>query len=254
MLSDILSALVCMTVTLLVSFPLAGPLKRHPWAFYLAAGAVTAVYLWYRQTGTYVPGIQFIIDTMQKGYLASFFLMIVMFTGALDEDSTARRTLQPIRAELSIISFILVIGHVAAFLPAYLPHLSRVLSTHSYVAVSLALALALTALYALLSLLSLRALRHRMPYRVWKGIQRLAYLMVVLLYLHILLTVGHAAVTGKTSDAKVAMAVYTLVGLSYLFLRTRKSLRDKKRRAAERSQAAREPLGADNPKLAGRPR
>jgi DMSO/TMAO reductase YedYZ heme-binding membrane subunit len=238
--SDILSVLVCLVITLLVSFPLAGALKRRPWAFYLAAALVTAAYLWYRQAGAYVPGVQFLVDTMQKGYLASFFLMIVMLTGTLDEGSAARRTLQPVRAELSIISLILAIGHVVAFLPAYLPHLSRVVTTHSYVAVSLVLALVLTALYALLTLLSLRVFRRRMPYRTWKGIQRLSYLMVALLYLHILLTVGHSAITGKTGDAKAAIVVYTLVGLAYLVLRVRKALRDRRRRAAGDPQGARE--------------
>ncbi|MBR2836282.1 MAG: ferric reductase-like transmembrane domain-containing protein [Coriobacteriales bacterium] len=237
MINDILSALISFAITLLVAFPLGGLLKKYPAVFYIIATALVAAHLIYRFSGTYIPGMQVIIDPLQKGYLPSFLLAAVMFCGVFDESSPIRRKLQPIRAELSILSFIFCASHVIAFLPPYLPRFAQIINSHSALSVSLIIAIVLTVLYALLSLLSLRVFRFKMPYRTWKNIQRLAYVMVALLFVHILLTVGSSALTGKTPDAKVAMVVYSIIVVAYSVLRICKAVRDYKSKALNTDKA-----------------
>lgn len=238
MVNDIISALISVAIGLLVAFPLGGQLKKRPWAFYLVALALVIAHMAYRFTGTYIKGMQVLVDPMQKGLLAYVFLTIVMFCGAFDEGSAIRRRLQPIRAELSILSFILMLSHVAVFLPPYLPRFASILSSHTAVGISLLIATILTIIYALLSLMSLHVIRARMRYKPWKRVQRLAYLMVALLYAHILLTVGRSALTAHTAAPRVAFALYSLVTLVYVVARLAKLARDRSRKLASHTDGA----------------
>ena len=150
MLDDFISALISLAIALIVAFPLGKALKKHPVPFYLAALVLVAAHLTYKYTGTYIAGAQIFIDIMQKGYLAVFLLAIVMFIGVFDEGSPIRRKLQPIRAELSILSFLLILSHVLAFLPNYLPRLGAIFSSHIGMSVSIIMATLLILVFALL--------------------------------------------------------------------------------------------------------
>ncbi len=232
MLDDFISALISLAIALIVAFPLGKALKKHPVPFYLAALVLVAAHLTYKYTGTYIAGAQIFIDIMQKGYLAVFLLAIVMFIGVFDEGSPIRRKLQPIRAELSILSFLLILSHVLAFLPNYLPRLGAIFSSHIGMSVSIIMATLLILVFALLSLLSLRVFRTRMPYRTWKNIQRLSYAMVALLLLHIALALGRPAFAGHGStSALVALVVYSVIVVAYAIARIAKAVRDRKAHA-----------------------
>ena len=232
--NDILSALISLAIALLVAFPLGRALKRCPAAFYLAALALVAAHLYYSFAGLYFPNASILVNVMHKGYLACAFLGVVMFTGVLDENSAARGRLAPIRAELSIVSFILMLSHAIVFLPVYLPRLANIMARQPIVATSLVVAFALVLVYALLTVTSLHVLRVKMPPRIWKAIQRLAYAMVVLLYVHILLALGRPVFMGHGSvSAKFALAIYSAVLIAYVVLRVRKARRDRERRTAQ---------------------
>lgn len=234
MLNDLISALISLAIALVVAFPLGKTLKKHPVPFYLAALVLIAAHLTYKYTGTYIAGAQIFVDIMQKGYLAVFLLAIVMFTGVFDETSAIRRRLQPIRAELSILSFILILSHVAAFLPNYLPRLGSIFNSRANMSISIIIAILLLLVFALLSLLSLRVFRMRMPYRTWKNIQRLSYVMVLLLLLHIVLVLGRPAFAGHGStSALVALIIYVVLAVAYAVARIAKAVRDRKKKAAE---------------------
>lgn len=231
MLADVLGVLVSLVLALLVAFVLGGLLKRRPGAFYGVAAVVVVVYLLCVYRVGYVAALQPFTEPLRKGYLATFLLALVMFTGTMPERSAVRRRLQPIRAELSILSFVLYMGHVLTFLPSYLPRLGMLVSIGNLMSASIVVALVLTGIYALLSALSLREVRARMPYGVWKGIQRLSYVMVGLLYLHICLAVGRSAMRGAAADMRVAVVLYTVLVVVYGVLRVRKALVDHRRRA-----------------------
>lgn len=238
---DILSALLSAIVALLVAWPLGGLLKKHPAPFYGVAAVLVGAHLYYRFAGMYVPWLQTFVDMMNKGYLACSFLAIVMFIGVLDEGSPARRRLQPIRAELSIISFVLAMSHAIAYLASYLPRLGMIFFSNTLMATSIVVAGLLTAVYIVLSATSLHALRVRIPYRTWKAIQRMSYAMVALLYVHILLALGRTAFLAHSSSAaQFALSVYTVLIVIYAILRVLKARRDR-----VRHQAAAAPYAAE---------
>lgn len=107
---------------------------------------------------------------MQKGYLSSLMLGVVMFTGCFDDGTAIRKRLQPIRGELSILSFIFILGHIATYLPSYLGRLGVIFSSRSPLAFSFLVAAVLAVLFAVLTILSLRAIHRRMSKRAWKNI------------------------------------------------------------------------------------
>ena len=244
MLQDLIGAGLAVVVALVVALPLGTALKRCPAVFYSAAALAVAAYVGYKFGGRVVPQVQAVVDVMGKGYLASALFAVVMFTGALDESSPVRRRLQPVRAELSIMSFILIMGHVAGYLPSYLPRLGAIFAQRTGLAVSFTVATALLVIFGILGITSLHALRTRIPFRVWKGIQRMSYLMVALLYAHIALVLGRSAFAGHGSqNAQLALAIYTAVVVLYAVLRVRKALRDRARRAERVERAVGERAG-----------
>lgn len=223
MVADVLGVLASLAVALVVAFPLGGLLKRHPVPFYTVAVAVVVAYMVQLHGVEFALSAQAFMQPLRKGYAATFLLALVMFTGALPERSAVRHRLRSVRAELSILSLILYLPHVLTFLPSYLPRLGMLLSLGNVMSVSIVLALVLTAIYALLAVLSLRDVRARMPYGVWKVIQRLSYLMVALLVVHIWLAVGKSALFGTSSDMRFALALYTALAVVYAALRVRRA-------------------------------
>ncbi|MBR2836631.1 MAG: ferric reductase-like transmembrane domain-containing protein [Coriobacteriales bacterium] len=232
--ADILSALLSIAIALIVAIPLGKQLKEKPWVFYIAAGVLVAAYLFYRFTsGAYIPWLQPFLDMMGKGYLACAFLAVVMFTGVFDEGTEIRRKLQPVRAELSIISFILILGHAIAYLPSYIPVLGRLFSLRATMAFSIILAVVLIVIFAVLTVTSFRELRAKIPYKTWKNIQRGSYVMVALLWLHIFLVLSRSAFGGHGSEsAQFALIVYTVIVVAYAALRIWKAVRDHKKAQA----------------------
>jgi DMSO/TMAO reductase YedYZ heme-binding membrane subunit len=229
MLDDLLSALVGIVIALIVAFPLGKVLKKRPGVFYLIAAVVVCLYVYYLYGPWFRPSLQPIVEPIRKGYIASTFLALVMFTGVLNEGSALRKKLQPIRAELSILSLIMFCAHIATFLPSYYARFTVLVSMGNLMSYSIIMATILTVIYVVLSLLSLRVFRTKMQYKSWKNIQRLSYVMVALLTAHIWLALGKGALKG--GSATVTVAFYTVVIVLYAVLRIRKGLADTKRRA-----------------------
>lgn len=229
MTNDIISFALSLVVAYLVVFPLGSQLKRHPGVFYAVAGVLVGLYAYYQYGGLYGNHVlQLVAEPLRKGYIASFFLAAVMFCGTMATQSKLRMHLLPIRAELSILSLIMYTPHIVAFLPAYLPRFTTLVEAGNLISYSIIVALVLTVLYVLLSLFSLRVFRARMPYKIWKGIQRLSYAMVALLGIHIWLVLGRAALRGDAPDTTVSLTLYTVIIIAYAVLRVRRALIDHK--------------------------
>lgn len=223
-----------------VAFPLGKQLRRNPSVFYLAVVAVTGLYLWAIGTGARLTAVRVLAVVMQKGYLASLMLAVVMFTGCLDEGTALRRRLQPIRGELSILSFIFILGHLATYLPTYLGKLGAVFSARPGIAFSFVAACVLTVLFGVLAAMSLRVVRRNMDARRWKMVQRVSYVMVALLALHVLLALWRPAVVAHAARSMASLVAYAAVIALYAALRVRKALRDRGKaagRAADGQQA-----------------
>lgn len=232
-----LGFVLSLVIAALLVFVFDGALKMHPSVFYLIAAAATALYVCSR-----LPGAAFSLPAplgivFQKGYLASILLAVVMFCGCFDEGTPARRKLQPVRGELSILSFIMIVGHIATYLPSYLPRLGVLLSARSNVAASLGVAIVLTVLFAVLAAMSPRAVRLAMNKRVWKAVQRLAYVMVALLAVHVGLVLGRAVFVQGSTTAVATFAAYVGAAAVYAALRIRKAVRDRAKKSVVAAEA-----------------
>lgn len=240
MATTVLSLAFSLAATLLLVFPLSASLRKHSWAYYAVAVACAAVYIWVESTHVHVPAnLRFLYVVMQRGYLSFLLLAVVMYTGVFDEGSAPRRRLQPLRAELSILSGILIAGHVAGYMGSYLPAISRGVALRTNVAASLAVALLLTALFAVLVVTSFRFVRSKMTPKTWKRLQRLSYLMMVLLAVHVWFVFGGSFVAnGHLAPSGVRLLVYLAILGVYAVLRVKKCLRDRARRELRVAEAA----------------
>lgn len=236
--ASLVGFLISVVVVLLLVFPLAKPLRAHPSVFYVAALALVALYVWAIWSGVNLTQVRGLCMVLQKGYLSSLLLGVVMFTGCLDEGTPARKRLQPIRGELSILAFIFIVGHLCMYLPSYLPRLGAVFSARTNVALSLVIAFVLALLFFVLAVTSFRAVRRAMGARAWKALQRSAYVMVALLAVHVAFVLGASAFSGRFTLATVSFVCYVAVILAYAVLRIRKARRDARRHDARTEAAA----------------
>lgn len=231
--SGLLGFGIALIVGLVLAFPLSGALRSHPAPFYGVALAVTALYLWGLYSGLNLAPLRALTLVFQKAYLSIVLLAIVMGTGCLSKTSPLRRRLQPIRAQLSILSGLFALGHLGAYLPAFAPRLAMVFSLKGNLAASLVVALVLTALFALLTVTSIRVVHRTMNPGVWKAIQRLSYVMVALLVLHVALALGRSAFGAGSTVATTVVALYIGGTAVYAGFRLRRAFIDRKERAAE---------------------
>lgn len=209
-----------------------GAIKRLPVAFYLIAGLVAALGIYF----TYNPGpsglVRAIIFAVQKGHIGFALLAVVMFVGVFDRSSAVRRALGPIRGELSIMGAILMLGHAVPYVANYLSMTGALLSLKPTVQASLCIAVVLLALLGVLAITSIKALRARMDARTWKRVQMLAYPFFLLIFLHLL---GYLLVPLKAGSLGilVGLGFYGVVLILYLVLRARRFVLDGRVDSAE---------------------
>lgn len=231
MVTTILSVLCALVIVLALIFPLGNTLHHHPWEFYAVGILIIGVYCGLLLAHTSLPvELKFLDAMIRRGHLSAILFAVVMFTGTFDEDSAIRHKLQPLRAELSILSFIFIIGHIFAYLQGYLPFFANMRSLKSNVAVSLAIAIALSLIFFLLAITSFKFVRSKMPHKIWKRLQRFSYAMVALLVLHVIFVFGSSITSfGQVTSSGIRTIVYLCVFATYAMLRLRKALHDQKK-------------------------
>lgn len=222
---------ISLVVAWLLAFPLARPLRLHSWAFYAIALVIVGVYSGVVLAGVNLNAYRALTFVLQKGYLASVLLAIVMFTGCLGDKSALKRRWRPIRGELSVLSFIFILGHLVVFMPSYLERFVGGSMLKSNVAASIVVALVLTAVFVVLGVTSFKVVRRAMSAKVWKAIQRFAYLMVALYIVHVGFFLGTSAL-GGSHKGLVSLVVYCVAVGAYAVLRVRKALRDRHKEEA----------------------
>ena len=213
------------------SFVFRSAIKRVPIVFYLLTLGLVSVFMG-RNALMLPPALDSVVFiVMQKAHLAFAFFVVVMFIGVLSEKSRVRIWLQPIRAELSIIGCILASGHIVRYLALMG---ARILSNPGAFSINIQLSfylsLVLTLLLILLGVTSLRFIKQRMSGQTWKRIQWLAYPFFVLIWVHVLLYLLPAALTGASTPL-IAVIVYSVIFTSYLVLRLTLAHRNKRANA-----------------------
>jgi DMSO/TMAO reductase YedYZ heme-binding membrane subunit len=230
--------LVTLTAVLVLTFLLRTPLRKLSWLFY--ALALAAVVLFLARDLISLPALinRYFFLLMQKGILAEALFIVVMYTGVFAATSRVRQWLQPIRAQLSIIACILVLGHAVSYLGSFGARLLfSDASYNSFLVTSFCVSCGLLLLLLVLGATSFGFLKRQMRTRHWKRVQSLAYPFYFGTCVHVLLTLLPPALAGGTA-AQVSVAFYLLLFTLYGILRLRRLAIDKKVSAPSQTEPA----------------
>ena len=213
-------------ITVVACFVLREPLRRCPWIFYVLAVAADVVFL-AASNGLLPREVwMFMQKAMSKAGVALALFAVVMYIGVFPRDSKVSHWLRPVRAELSITACLLIAGHMAMFLGNYLTAALNGGSMKSNVLASFVIALVLLVLVIVLGVTSVRAVKRHMKPKVWKGIQRWAYVFFALAYAHVVLMLLPAAMKGGIA-AKESIIVYSVVFGVYFVARIIRAVLDR---------------------------
>lgn len=227
---------VTLLCVIALCFALRNPLKGCPAAFYALAILVDVVFLAGTMAGFAIDLPRFassgLLYLLQKCYLPLSLFAVVMFVGVLPDGSKAKQWLRPVRAELSIVAWILSLGHMTVYLISYAPRMFVGGAVVGNVAVSFVFALLLFALLLVLGVTSFDVVKKHMGKETWKRVQRLAYVFFALVYVHLLLMLMPAALNGGIA-ARANVVVYSVLFVGYAVLRVYRA-----RRSAAKPQAS----------------
>lgn len=218
--------IVTLVCTVVVCCLLRNVIRKVPWLFYLAA--VAAIVLYFAGNAVELPrSVDLALLYMLRKCMLPFALfVIVMYIGVLPKTSKARHWMQPLRAPLSIVACILVLGHMVQYFMGYVP---RVFSGHAVatnIMVTFALAIVLFALLLVLGVTSFNVIKRHMNSTLWRRVQQFAYLFYALVYVHLFIILSPSAFRGSES-AIVSLALYTVLFGGYLVLRVMRARQDR---------------------------
>ena len=228
--------LLSLVLALLLSWYGGSAIKKHAPVFYGGAAllALTTIAVTWSGADASFPGwmSNYVWPLLSHGAFASALFIIVMYMGALPNGTKAIKRLMPIRAELSIMASLLVLGHNIAYGRTYFVRLftdtSKMSTTQTLAAIC---SLIMIAIMLPLMITSFRAVRKKMKPKSWKKLQRSAYVFYGLIYVHTMLLYVPMVQAGR-SVYIVNVSVYSLIFISYAGMRIRKELLKKKRGAS----------------------
>lgn len=199
-------------------------LKKHPILFYSGAGIITIVLALIPFDG--VPNFvnNYILALFRRGSLATAIFIIVMYTGALKNGSALMKKLIVIRGELSIMASIMILCHNIFFGKIYFVRLLTSASTMPVTQFLAAIAsLLMLVIMIPLAIMSFPKVRKKMKPKLWKRLQRFAYVFYALIYIHIFL-LTYSSAQARRGDYALSLILYTIVFGVYLVMRVRKYL------------------------------
>lgn len=208
-------------------------IRQHAVWYY--AGSIALVGLFFLGQFVALPGLisQPLFYLMQQCMLGMAFFVVVMFVGALPKTSKAGQKLRSIRGELSIIAWILCLGHLIylAVIPRLVDIALRLGFAMPLTVIGLVTSVVLLVLLLVLGVTSFRFVKKHMSSKSWKAVQWWAYPFYALVYAHLLLMLAPAVSSGSVTPL-VTAAVYTLIFGGYLVLRVRRAMLDRGMQAA----------------------
>lgn len=199
-------------------------LKKHPILFYSGAGIITIVLALIPFDG--VPDFvnNYILALFRRGSLATAIFIIVMYTGALKNGSALMKRLIVIRGELSIMASIMILCHNIFFGKIYFVRLFTSASTMPVTQLLAAIAsLLMLVIMIPLAIMSFPKVRKKMKPKLWKRLQRFAYVFYALIYIHIFL-LTYSSAQARRGDYALSLILYTIIFGVYLVMRVRKYL------------------------------
>lgn len=178
----------------------------------------------------------YVLPIFTKSSLATSIFVVVMYTGAFKNGSKLIKFLMPIRAQLSIIACILVLAHNAVYGKT---HFVKLFTNPSSMATNMLIAAIISVILILIMLplmiTSFPKVRKKINPKVWKNIQKLAYIFYGLIYVHVMVITIPLAQKGIVPYI-INIFVYSIVFLTYGAMRIRKAL--VKRKASSKKAAS----------------
>ena len=211
--------LLSLVLALLLSWYGGSAIKKHAPVFYVGAAllALTTIAVTWSGADASFPGWMSnnVWPLLSHGAFASALFIIVMYMGALPNGTKAIKRLMPIRAELSIMASLLVLGHNIAYGRTYFVRLftdtSKMNTTQTLAAIC---SLIMIAIMLPLMITSFKAVRKKMKPKSWKKLQRSAYVFYGLIYVHTMLLYVPMVQAGR-SVYIVNVIVYSLIFIRY---------------------------------------
>ena len=194
-------------------------LKKHPILFYSGAGIITIVLALIPFDG--VPDFvnNYILALFRRGSLATAIFIIVMYTGALKNGSALMKRLIVIRGELSIMASIMILCHNIFFGKTYFVRLFTSALTMPVTQLLAAIAsLLMLVIMIPLAIMSFPKVRKKMKPKLWKRLQRFAYVFYALIYIHIFL-LTYSSAQARRGDYALSLILYTIIFGVYLVMR-----------------------------------
>lgn len=218
--------LITLICAVIACFLLHDAIRKMPVAFYIAAICLDVLYV--ASSFFEMPhAIWLALFLMvQKCILPLALFTIVMYIGCFAKDSLVSKSLRPIRSELSIMAWLLSLGHVAVYLYAYLPRFVDGRAVSENVAVAFAIAIALLVLLMVLGVTSFGFVKKRMKTATWAKIQKAAYAFFALVFVHLAFMLLPSALSGGTA-AQASIAVYFAVFGLYAVMRICRAIVDR---------------------------
>lgn len=214
--------LLALVLAFAFAFCFKKPLKQKPYFFY-ASAAVIAVVVSVADFRTIPEFLNtYIIGLFSRGALGTALWAVVMWIGAFPNGSKPIKALMPVRGELSIFAAILTLGHNIGYGKTYFV---RLFSDAGRMSQEQLIASILTILLLLimipLTVMSFPQVRRKMNAKLWKKIQRAAYLFYALIYVHVMVLFVPMAKMGREGYF-FSVLVYSIVFLGYAVCRVRK--------------------------------
>lgn len=223
---------IVLLCTVVACFALRNPLHKAPMVFYVVAVAVDVFFA----VSPYldIPRNVWLVfnSLIANCMLPLAIFVVVMFIGVLPKSAKAYLWLKAVRAELSIVAWILSLGHMVWYLGvSYLPKVLAGTALKGNVVFGLFVAIVLLLLLIVLGVTSFNVVKKHMRTDTWKKVQKLAYPFFILVYVHLLLMLAPAAMRGSQT-AIISVVVYSVVFVAYVVLRLYRAAADGKERPA----------------------
>lgn len=198
------------------------PLKQHPYIFYIGAAVISIIVaaVDFRNVPEFVN--TYIIGLFSRGAFGTALWAVVMWTGAFPNGSKPIKAFMPIRGELSIFAAILTLGHNIGYGKTYFVRLFTDASRMSAEQLTASfLTIAMLIIMIPLTVMSFPQIRKKMNAKLWKKIQRTAYLFYGMMYLHVMVLFVPMAKAGRQGYFLSVLA-YSIVFIGYAVCRIRK--------------------------------
>lgn len=226
--------IIALIVSIFIVFTGRNALKKYPYIYYIAAAAVTVTVIAITQSDIHIKSEfvnKYILGIFSKGAFAGALWCIVMFTGAVTTDSKAGKklvsVLMPIRGELSIFAAVVTMSHSVTYGLTYLRRFSLMrksgVQPKTDFIMTCIVCIALLLIMIPLTVMSVKAIRKKMNAKLWKNIQRAAYIFYALIFIHIIILYIPQAKNG-ISEKYMSVIVYSAVFTLYAAMRIRKAL------------------------------